>query len=79
VKAIAVISAPFIPGTAEQLWQILNLSGSVQKSTWQEALKPLEAEHKIAKAKPLFRKIDADEKQLDEMLMKVREKMANAA
>ena len=33
---------------------------------------------KIAKAKPLFRKIDADEKQLDEMLMKVREKMTNA-
>jgi len=78
VKALAVISAPFIPGTAEQLWQTLNLPGSVQKSRWEEALTPLEAEHKIAKAKPLFRKIDADEKQLDEMLMKVREKMANA-
>jgi methionyl-tRNA synthetase len=78
VKAIAVVSAPFIPSTAEQLWQTLNLPGSVQKSRWEEALTPLEAEHKIAKAKPLFRKIDADEKQLDEMLMKVREKMANA-
>jgi methionyl-tRNA synthetase len=78
VKALAVISAPVIPSTAEQLWQTLNLPGSVQKSRWAEALTPLEAEHKIAKAKPLFRKIDADEKQLDEMLMKVREKMANA-
>jgi hypothetical protein len=36
----------------------------------------LEAGHKIAKAKPLFRKIDADEKKLDEMLAAVREKMA---
>ena len=78
VKALAVISAPFIPGTAEQLWQTLNLPGSVQKSRWEEALTPLETEHKIAKAKPLFWKIDADEKQLDEMLMKVREKMTNA-
>ena len=78
VKALAVVSAPFIPSTAEQLWQTLNLSGSVHKSRWGEALTPLEAGHKIAKAKPLFRKIDADEKQLDEMLMKVREKMAKA-
>jgi hypothetical protein len=32
----------------------------------------LEAGHKIAMAKPLFRKIDADEKKLDEMLEKIR-------
>jgi methionyl-tRNA synthetase len=61
------------------LWQTLNLSGSVHKSRWEEALKPLEAGHRIAKAKPLFRKIDADEKQLDDMLLKVREKMASVA
>jgi methionyl-tRNA synthetase len=78
VKALAVISAPFIPNTAQQLWQILNLPGSVQESRWEEALTPLEAEHKIAKSKPLFRKIDADEKQLDEMLTKVRGKTASA-
>jgi methionyl-tRNA synthetase len=67
-----VVSAPFVPTTSEQLWQTLNLSGSVHKSSWDEALKPLEAGHKIAKAKPLFRKIDADEKELDEMLEKIR-------
>jgi methionyl-tRNA synthetase len=78
VKALAVVSAPIIPGTAEQLWQTLNLPGSVQECKWEEALVPLEAGHKIAKAKPLFRKIDATEEQLDEMLMKVREKTANA-
>jgi len=79
VKAVTVVSAPFIPTTAEQLWQILNLRGSVHTSRWKEALKPLEAGHKIAKAKPLFRKIDADEKKLDEMLTKVREKMSKSA
>jgi methionyl-tRNA synthetase len=79
VKAITVVSEPFIPTTAEQLWQTLNLTGSVHQSRWEEALKPLEAGHKIAKAKPLFRKIDADEKKLDEMLAAVREKMAKSA
>jgi methionyl-tRNA synthetase len=72
VKAVTVTSVPFIPTTAEQLWQTLNLGGSAQKSKWEDALKPLEAGHKIDKAKPLFRKIDADEKKLDEMLAKVR-------
>jgi methionyl-tRNA synthetase len=79
VKAACVVSAPFIPTTAEQLWQTLNLDGSVHTSSWEDALKPLEAGHKIAKAKPLFQKIDADEKKLDEMLAAVREKTAKNA
>ncbi len=76
VKAITVVSAPFIPSTAEKLWQTLNLPDSVHKSSWEEALKPLESGHKISKSKPLFSKIDADERQLDEMLAKVRERAA---
>ena len=78
VKAVAVTSAPFIPGSAEQLWQTLNLPGSVHKSRWPEALTPLEVGHKIGKAKPLFKKVDADEKKLDEMLAEVRERMAKS-
>lgn len=78
VKALAVASAPIMPGTAEQLWRTLGLQGSVCECRWSEAIKPLAAGHKIGKAKPLFRKIDATEAQLDELLLKVREKMANA-
>jgi methionyl-tRNA synthetase len=78
VKALAVASAPIMPGTAEQLWRTLGLQGSVCECRWSEAIKPLAAGHKIAKAKPLFSKIDASEAQLDELLLKVREKMANA-
>jgi methionyl-tRNA synthetase len=79
VKAITTVSAPFMPTTAEQLWQTLNLEGSVHTSRWEETLKPLEAGHKVAKAKPLFRKIDAEEKQLDEMLAAIRKKKAKIA
>lgn len=73
VKATAIAAAPFMPTIAEQLWQTLNLSGSVHASRWEDALEPLAAGHKIAKASPLFRKIDADEKKLDELLAKIRE------
>ena len=77
VKAIAVVSAPFIPETAEQLWQTLNISGSAAKSNWNEALVPLEAGHKITKPKPLFHKIDADEAKLDEQLAQIRAKLGS--
>jgi methionyl-tRNA synthetase len=79
VKALAIASAPFIPDSAEQLWQTLNLSGSVHKSRWEDAVVSIETGHKISKARPLFKKIDADEKELDEILAKVREGAAKTA
>lgn len=72
VKALAIVSAPFIPFAAEEIWKTLNLKGSVHEQKWEEALKPLPAHHKIAKAKPLFRKIEEDERKLDEKLEKIR-------
>jgi len=79
VKALAIVSAPFIPFTAESLWKTLNLPGDVHEQRWDEALKPLPTNHKIAKAKPLFRKIEASEQELDEMLEKVRKSLAKTA
>jgi methionyl-tRNA synthetase len=77
VKAATVVSAPFIPDTAEQLWQTLNLPGNVQKTSWNESLNPIEAGHKISKPKPLFHKIDSDETKLDEQLAQIRTKTAD--
>jgi methionyl-tRNA synthetase len=74
VKAIAVVSAPFIPRTAQQIWQTMNLPGTVESSKWSDALAPIEAGQKINKPQPLFHKIDPDEDQLDEQLAKIRAK-----
>lgn len=76
VKALAIVSEPFMPFTAERLWKTLNLSGSVHEQRWSEALKPLPAGHRIAKAEPLFRKIKADAHELEEMLEKIRESLS---
>lgn len=75
VKAIAVVSEPFIPKTAQQLWQTLNLPGTVHQSKWNDAIVEVESGHKINKPQPLFHKIDADEASLDEQLAKVRDKL----
>jgi len=79
VKTLAIASAPFMPFTAEEIWSTLNLKGSVHKQKWTEALKPLPDKHKIAKAKPLFRKIDVNAEKLGEVLEKTREKLAKTA
>lgn len=79
VKALAIVSAPFMPFTAEEIWKALNLPGSVHKQSWNEAIKPLPQNHKISKAKPLFQKIEKSEEELDKILEKVREKLAKAA
>jgi methionyl-tRNA synthetase len=75
VKAITVVSDPFMPQTAQQLWQTLNLQGTVQESKWSDAIVPVEAGHKINKPQVLFHKIDADEAKLDEQLAQVRAKL----
>ena len=79
VKTLALVSAPFIPFAAEEIWRILNLPGSVHEKEWDEALKPLPASHKIGEAMPLFRKIEADSEELAEMLEEVRERMSKTA
>jgi methionyl-tRNA synthetase len=71
-KTLAVVSVPFIPFAAEQLWKTLNLPGTPHEQRWEEATKPLPAGHKIAKAKPLFKKIEADAQELDETIDKLR-------
>ena len=70
------MSAPVIPFSAEEIWKTLNLTGSVHKQEWKETLKPLPSNHKICKPKPLFHKIDADEKELEEKLQQVRKTLA---
>jgi methionyl-tRNA synthetase len=76
VKALSIISSPIIPFTAEALWKTLKLPGSVHTQKWSEALKPLSPGHKIDRAKPLFKKVASDIKELDEMLEKVRKNSA---
>jgi len=72
VKAATIVSAPFMPKTAQQLWQTLQLPKNI--TTWKDATTPIAAGHKIAKPTPLFNKIETDETKLDEQLAEIRTK-----
>jgi len=73
VKALTVTSAPFIPFTAEKLWNILNLPNCVHEQNWNEALEPLPANHEIRKSKPLFQKIEMSSEKIGQELDKIRQ------
>jgi len=72
VKALAIVSAPFIPFAAEEIWKTLNLRGSVHGQKWADALSPLPTGHRISKPEPLFMKVEENADQLDERLAKIR-------
>ena len=72
VKQLAIILEPFIPFTAEKLWKLLNLPGSVHEQTWNETEKELSPDHKINKSKPLFSKIEDTEEELQAKLEEAR-------
>jgi methionyl-tRNA synthetase len=78
-KALAIVSAPFIPFAAEEIWKTLNMPGDVHEQEWDEVLRPLLPDHKIAKPKPLFKKIDVDEEELEKRLEKIRSNLRKAA
>lgn len=78
VKALAIVSAPFMPFAAEEIWKTLNLPGSVHDQSWGEALKPLPPNHKIQKATPLFKKIEGSSQELQDRLESIRERLGKS-
>jgi methionyl-tRNA synthetase len=74
VKTLAITSAPFMPQTAEEIWKLLNMPGSVHNQRWADGAKPLPTGHRINKAKPLFNKITLKEDELEAKLEEIRRK-----
>jgi methionyl-tRNA synthetase len=59
VRSLAILLEPFIPSSAEKLWQYLNLDGSVHKQKWDSASQiKIKSGHKINKPEILFKKIE---------------------
>jgi len=58
-KSLAILMAPFIPFSAAELWQILNLQGAVDQQHWNDAGNPdFSHGHSLNEIKILFSKIE---------------------
>lgn len=60
VKALAILIEPFLPYTAEKIWNNLNLPGTVHQQSWDQSIKKIPANHPINKPKPIFTKIEPE-------------------
>jgi len=76
VKALAVVTEPFLPYTAERIWSYLKIDEAVHSQSWSEADKRLESGHQLAKSKPLFAKLRPDE--VEEQKRKLEESLRAA-
>ena len=58
-RTLAILSYPFLPYTAEKIWKMLGLEGTVSKVKWEEAGEMAIPEcHRIGKVATLFKKIE---------------------
>ena len=74
VRTLAVVGHPFIPFSADKIWQMLNLPGKVEDEVWDDAgRRPLDAGHKLGKVEILFQKIP------DEVIEEEAEKLHRIA
>lgn len=61
-RSIAILLAPYIPSSAEKLWDYLNFGGSVHSQKFATASEfAVKAGHKIKKPEPLFKKVEDEE------------------
>lgn len=73
-RALAIVCSPFIPFSAERIWQMLNLDGVVEKQNWNEIGElRLRPGHMLGKAQILFPKIP------DEVIQEEIERMNQTA
>ncbi|MBL7118941.1 methionine--tRNA ligase [Candidatus Bathyarchaeota archaeon] len=60
VKALSILLEPFLPFTAEKIWNTLGLKGSVHNQNWGDIASPLQPGQQIKRPIPLFNKIETE-------------------
>ncbi|MFP4045716.1 MAG: methionine--tRNA ligase [Candidatus Aenigmatarchaeota archaeon] len=61
VKSLAILIEPFLPETAEEIWNYLNQDSNIHEEDWERAKKFDLGGVKIKEPEPLFEKIEKDE------------------
>ncbi|HIJ99878.1 TPA: methionine--tRNA ligase [archaeon] len=61
VNSLAIQLSPFMPETAQKIWEQLGREGLVEEQGWENAKDLLEAGHAIGKPSPLIEKVEIEE------------------
>ncbi len=66
VKALCISMSPFLPFSAERLWNMLGYEGSVTALRWDEAFSEIQIGQSLERPVPLFKKLILEEKEEEE-------------
>ncbi|UCG68848.1 MAG: methionine--tRNA ligase [Thermoplasmata archaeon] len=61
VKALCISMAPFLPFSADKLYNLLGYEGSVSALSWDEATSEIRPKQSLGKPSPLFKKLIVEE------------------
>lgn len=65
VKALAVMSYPFMPRSAKGAWKLLGQEGELESAGWKAIGVALQGQQKLLEPKPLFSKISVEKDEAD--------------
>lgn len=66
VKALAHMSYPYLPHSAQKMWSLLGFEGDISDMPWDAALEDIPEGQKLERPKPLFSLLDIEELKKDE-------------
>ncbi len=58
VRGLALLTAPFLPFSAQRLWEYLGYDGPVERTPWQAVPEEIAEGQRLRAPRPLFRKIE---------------------
>lgn len=61
VKALNVMMCPFMPFSADRLWNMTGFEGSIMDTNWEEAKSPVPAGQNLSEPSLLYKKVDITE------------------
>lgn len=76
VKALAFLSYPFIPFSAQKVWELLGYDGRIEEQDWEDGMKEIESGRELKKPVPLFKKIEYEKELKAEIETKMIKKSA---
>ncbi len=60
-RALAILTAPYLPHSAQRLWELIGQEGTVHQASWDNVDAELTAGTPLPEPDPLFTKLDPDE------------------
>ena len=61
VKALSILTAPYLPFSSETIWEMIGEEGSVHESAWKDAMNDIKVGYRLTRPKPLFKKLLLDD------------------